>query len=200
MKKFLTVVALLCMILTATSALAASVPSKTADDLTKVEIAETETGVVADPSFSVAVTEPTEKITGEVTAMQEFAAQDKPVVEFFPAEVQQEIAAVLPETVAVADVVAYELVPVVVENYEENYGDVVIDFEFATVFPEETEVIVLLGLPKAEVAEGEDAIEWIVKTGVVSEGKISILFTQEELVRMDVEEALLVVMGAPIAE
>lgn len=200
MKKFLTVMTLICMLLSATSALAASVPSKTADDLTSVEVAETETGVVADPSFAVAVTEPTEKITAEVTAMQQFAAEAKPVVEFFPAEVQQEIAAVLPETVAVEDVVAYELVPVSVDNYDEAYGDVTIDFEFATVFPEESEVIVLLGLPKADAAEGEEAIEWTVKTGTVSEGKISILFTQEELVRMNVEEALLVVMGAAIAE
>ena len=200
MKKFLTVVCLLCMLLTATTALAASVPSKTADDLTNVEITETETGVVADPSFAVAVVEPTETVSAKVTEMQEFAAEEKPVVEFFPAEVQQEIVAVLPEEAAAAELIAYELVPVSVENYDETYGDVAINFEFATVFPEESEVIVLLGLPKAEVAEGEDPTEWIVKVGTVVEGKISILFTQEELVRMAEGEALMVVLGAPIAE
>lgn len=200
MKKFLTVVCLLCMLLTATTALAASVPSKTADDLTNVEITETETGVVADPSFAVTVVEPTETVSAKVTEMQEFAAKEKPVVEFFPAEVQQEIVAVLPEEAAAAELIAYELVPVSVENYDETYGDVAISFEFATVFPEESEVIVLLGLPKAEVAEGEDPTEWIVKVGTVVEGKISILFTQEELVRMAEGEALMVVLGAPIAE
>lgn len=195
MKKFLALVTLLCMVLTSTAALASSVPSKTADDLTQVEVGTTETGVVPETSFAVAVTEPTEKITAEVTAMQEFVAEAKPVVEFFPAETQEAIAAVLPETVKAEEVVVYELAPVAVSNYDEAYGDVTVDFAFATVFPEDSEVIVLLGLPGAE-----DAIEWIVKTGTVSEGKVSVVFTQEELAVMNVEDALMVVMGAPIAE
>lgn len=197
MKKFLALVTLLCMVLTSTAALAASVPSKTADDLTKVEAVATETGVEVEETFTVAVIPETEKITTEVTAMRDFVAEEKPLVEFFPEEVKQEIVAKLPETVAAEEVVAYELVPVTVENYDEKYGDIAIAFEFATVFPEESEVIVLLGLPNAEA---EDGMEWTVKTGTVANGKVSVLFTQEELARMNVEEALLVVMGAPIAE
>ena len=196
MKKFLALVTLLCMVLTSTAAMATAIPSKTADDLTQVEIGTTETGATVDPTFTVAVVEESETVAAEIEAMRAVVAEEKPVVEYFPAEVKEEIAAVLPAETTVDTAVVYELVPMTVANYDEQYGDVEVKIALATAFEEETELVVLLGLPTVD-GEGMD---WTVKTGVVENGMVKVLFTQEELVAMENVEALVVVMGAPIAE
>lgn len=195
MKKFLALVTLICMVLTTTAAFAAF-PSKTAGDLTQVGAVETVTGVETDPTFAIVVAEETEKITAEIETMREFVAAEQPLLTYFPEEVQQEVVAVMPETFDAAAAVAYELVPVSVVNYDETYGDVDAEFAFATAFPEGTEVVILLGLPNADAVNGMD---WTVKQGTVAEGVVRVPFTQEELVRMQDENALMVIMSAPIA-
>lgn len=195
MKKFLALVTLVCMVLTSTAAMASAVPSKTADDLTQVEIGTTETGVAVEPTFTVAVVEENETIAAEIEAMRAVVAEEKAVAEYFPAEVKEEIAAALPAEATVETAVVYELVPMTANEYKEEYGDVEVKIAVATAFADETELVVLLGLPKADGV----GMDWTVKSGVVENGMVKVLFTQEELVQMETVEALIVVMGAPMA-
>lgn len=195
MKKFLALVTLICMVLAASVAFAAF-PSKTADDLTQIGVVETTTGVAIDPSFTIAVTDPTEAITAQVDSMRAVVEAEQPLLTYFPEEVQQQVVAVMPADFDVNAAVAYELVPVTVANYDEAYGDVAAEFTFATAFPEGTQVVVLLGMPNAEAENGMD---WIVKQGTVAKGVVRLQFAQEELVRMQADDALMVIMSAPIA-
>ncbi len=192
MKKFLALVTLVCMTLTAVAAFA-EFPSKTAGDLTQIGAIETVTGVEVDPSFAIVVAEETEEIAAQIESMREVVAAGQALLTFFPEAVQQEVLAVMP---AAETAVAYELVPVAAANYEEAYGDVEVEFAFATAFEEGTEVVVLLGMPNAEAENGMD---WVVKQGVVAEGVVRVTFTQDELVRMEADNALMVIMSAPIA-
>ena len=95
MKKFLALVTLVCMVLSATVAFA--FPSKTADDLTQIDAIETETGVVADPSFAIIVVEANETLAAEIENMRAVVENEQPLLTYFPEEVQQEVPAVMPE-------------------------------------------------------------------------------------------------------
>ena len=193
MKKFLALMTIVCMVLTASVAFAAF-PSKTAEDLTQVGTVESTTGVEVDPTFAIVVAEPTEEINAEVEAMRELVEAEQPLLTYFPEEVQQEVVAAMPETFDANTAVAYEVVTVAAANYDETYGDVAAEFTFATEFAEETKVVVLIGLPNAE-----GGMDWVVKSGVVVNGAVRIEFTKDELVLMQSENALMVIMSAPIA-
>lgn len=184
MKKFLTLVTLVCMVLTATVALA-DFPSKTAEDLTVVGTTESVAGVELTDDFAVYVTEPTEEINAEVAAIFEYVAEN-PIVTYLPEETQTAIADL---GVDAATLVGYEAVAVACDNYKAEYGDVSAEMTFATVFPESSEVIVLV-----------KTTEWSVQKAVVENGIVKVLYTGAELTYMDETPALVLVLANEIAE
>lgn len=190
MKKFLALVTLVCMVLTATVAFA--FPSKTAQDMTNV--------TCDFEGWSIYVTDPSEIIEEEVKLMGEHVATE-PIATFFDADVQEKLAEVKPEAVAdVNELIAYELVPVECDGYKAEYGDAYADFEFATAFEDGTELTVMLGLPKEYVEENTDALTWTVQKCVVENGKVRVQFLQEELLQMEEKiPALMVVLSAELA-
>lgn len=208
MKKFLTLVALVCMVLSSTVAFAQAFPSKTAQDMTTVKLNEmsgTCELTTCDHSagaficWSIFVTEPSELIEEEVKLMGEHVAAES-IATFFDAEVQEQLPEFKPEAVAdVNELIAYELVAVACDGYKETYGDAVASFTFATAYEEGAEVTVMLGLPKETVEENTDALTWSVQKCVVENGKINVKFLQKELVQMEEIPALLVVLSAELA-
>lgn len=184
MKKFLALVTLVCMVLTATAAFAAF-PSKTAQDLYDIRIGGNTTGAVMTSDFSIFMTEPTDAIEEEVKAMGEFVAT-APIAEYFDEETQAKLAEVAADPAAL---VAYEAVAVACDNYKAEYGDVDANFTFATVFPEGSEVVVMTKT---------DA--WSVQKAVVENGMIKVLFTGAELTAMDEAPSLMLVLANPIEE
>ena len=184
MKKFLALVTLVCMVLTATVAFAAF-PSKTAEDLYTIRIADNSTDAALAPDFAIFITEPTDAINEEVKAIYEFVA-DAPIANYFAEETQAKLA----ETVAdPAALVGYEAVAVACDNYKAEYGDVDADFTFATAFPEGSEVVVMV---KTD--------DWSVQKSVVENGLIKVLFTGAELTAMDETPSLMLVLANEIAE
>lgn len=183
MKKFLALMTLVCMVLTATVAFA--FPSKTAQDLTTVVPGAASTGVALADGFCIFVTEPTEAITEEVLAIYEFVAE-APIANYFDEETQTKLAEVCADPAAL---LGYEAVAVACDNYVAEYGDVDADFTFATVFPEGTEVYVLV-----------KTAEWSVQKAVVENGIVKVLFTGAELTAMDETPSLMLVLANEIAE
>lgn len=183
MKKILALVTLVCMVLTATAAFA--FPSKTAQDLTDIVTGTPVNGTPADPSFSIFVADPTKEIEAEVKAMREHA-ETAAVATYFDEETQAKLAEAAADPAAL---LAYELVPVACANYEAEYGDVPADFTFATVFPEGSEVVVMIKT---------DA--WSVQKCVVEDGKVEVLFTGAELAAMENAPKLMVVLSTPVEE
>ena len=165
MKKILALVVLVCVVLSATVALAAY-PSKTVQNLTTVEVEAAVNGAELEDVFSIFVTDPSTKIKEEVKLITKHV-ETEPVATYYP-EKQQEKLAELFEVPA--ELVAYELVPVACKNYKAEYGDVTALFTFATPFAEGTELAVAI------MTEG-----WTVQKCVVKEGKVSVLFLGEEL-------------------
>ena len=183
MKKFLALVTLVCMVLTATAAFA--FPSKTAEDLYTVTPGSTSTGVALEHGFAIFLTDPTKAIEEEVVAIYKHVAE-APIATYFDEETQAKLAEV---AVDPAVLLGYEAVAVACDNYKAEYGDVDADFTFATVFPEGSEVVVML---KTE--------EWSVQKAVVENGLIKILFTGEELTIMDETPCLMLVLANEIEE
>lgn len=183
MKKFLALVTLVCMVLTATAAFA--FPSKTASDLYDVTVGDASTGVELDPGFAIFITEPTKAIEEEVKAIYEFVAE-QPIANYFDEETQTKLAELTADPAAL---LGYEAVAVACANYKAEYGDVDADFIFATAFPEGSEVIVLVKT---------DA--WTVQKSVVENGEVNVVFTGAELTYMDETPALMLVLANPIAE
>jgi len=182
MKKFLALVTLVCMVLTATAAFA--FPSKSAQDMTTVVTGTPTNGVVADPGFAIFVTDPTVEIEEEVMAIYKFVANDV-IANYFDEETQTKLAEVAADPAAL---IGYEAVPVACCNYKAEYGDVDADFTFATVFPEGTELVVMI---KTDV--------WSVQKAVVENGIVKILFTGEELTVMENSPKLMLVLSEAIA-
>lgn len=183
MKKFLALMTLVCLVLTATAAFA--FPSKTATDLTTVTPGAASTGVALDPGFSIFVTEPTKAITDEVEVIGKHVAE-APIATYFSEETQAELAELTADPAAL---LGYEAVAVACANYKAEYGDVDAKFTFATVWPEGSEVIVMI---KTE--------EWSVQKAVVENGEIKVLFTGAELTSMDETPSLMLVLSTPIEE
>ncbi|MBQ8201324.1 MAG: hypothetical protein IJZ74_06120 [Clostridia bacterium] len=183
MKKFLALVTLVCMVLTASVAFAAF-PSKTAQDLTAAETGMPVNGVVPEAGFAIFVTDPTEPIEAEIAAMADHVATDV-IATYYDEETQAKLAELVADPAAL---VAYELVPVACSGYKAEYGDVPAKFVFATAFEEGAELTVAV---KTDV--------WSVQKCVVEEGKVEVLFTGAELTQMEAAPALMVVMSTPIA-
>jgi len=181
MKKFLALVTLVCMVLTATAAFA--FPSKTADDLILIDVGPTLDGTPIEADFAIFVTEPTEAIEEEIKAMAKHA-ETQPIATYYDEETQKALAELIanPE-----ELVAYELAAVACDNYKDEYGSVFAKFTFATPFAEGADVYVALQ------TEG-----WAVQKCVVENGKVEVLFAQAELQYMDNTPALMVVMSTPI--
>ena len=174
MKKILALVTLICMVLVSTTAMAASVYSKKSSDLMSVENLE----IAAE----------TEQIAAELAAMAQYAAGNASFTGYFAEDVQQEIA----KNIKSETVVAYEATPVAAKNYTEADGEVEADFQFATQYADDADVVVVVGF------EGEGGITWTAKKATVVGGVVRVLFTAEEMVRMNAQQALVVVLSAPI--
>ena len=184
MKKFLALLTLLCMVLTATAALAAF-PSKTADDLVAFDAVQSAAGAELAADFAIAVAEPTQEIADEVAAIYAFVAQN-PIAAYLPQATQDKIAEVYGDASAL---VGYEAVAVACDNYAEMYGDVKAEMTFATVFPEGSEVVVLV-----------KTADWSVQKAVVENGAVKVTFAADELISMNETPALMLVLAGAIAE
>lgn len=168
----------------------ANTPSRSYDDMTEITTAQAD-------NWELFVADPSEIIEAEVAAMIKHVA-DQPIVTFFDAPVQDEIAKTLSAEDA-ASLIAYELIPLACKGYQPAFNNVAADMTFATLFDENEELIVLIGLPKAEADDG-NLLTWTVQRSVQLEGKVRVMFTEEELVQMESTPALLVVLSAPIGE
>lgn len=85
-----------------------------------------------------------------------------------------------------------EFMPVVVENYEESYGDVTATFQFSTPYAQGEEVLVLVGVINALTGE----VEWVALAGVgTADGGIEVTFTAAILSAIQSNTAMMAVVS-----
>lgn len=212
MKKILCLVlALLCL---SAYAMAESVPSKNTSDMVSVEIDATsnpdlpvDSGLVVlpvleeDEAHATAYAEPIALCQEEIAKLAENVAQSEESaetsgVEAYFGEVHDSEGnvVVLSEALAAQTLDVFEFMPLIVENYEDTYGDVTLTFQFKTPYAEGEELLVLVGIRNSETGE----IAWTAfeGVGIVEEGSVQVVFTPEIMDAIQNNMALLAVVSA----
>ena len=185
MKKLLGI--MLALALTVAVGAAYATPSKTASDLTQVGTASIP-GVVAYVASSQAgvnaaaavVTDMAAKATAGVTAAG-----------FFGEALQADIAAALPAGTDLSALAVNELVPVALSGYTAGMGDVVVPFQFATVYQEGQPVVAMLGFVGAD-----GVVEWhVLQAEVVAGGIVNVTIPADLALRMTTETTVLAILN-----
>lgn len=215
MKKLVSLIIAMILVLSAAAYAEAAVPSKTTTDNTVVEKVETSTGVVVEETFAIVVTPDPEPVVKEITNLYQYVVEEqKAPITYFPEETKTKVLEVLAVKLAgvekveeIEDIEAIENLPdleqmeinefITVEtfDYKEEYGDIKTNFVFVTEYKAEQQVVVLFGLYTGEVDEnGEFIVEWIVLDATVEEdGSLTVVIPQEEMLKM--QEAQSVAMA-----
>lgn len=183
MKKVLSMLLVVMLVLASVSALAEEVPSKTAENLTVVNEVVAENGVVL-----VEVVEPAEQVTGYMGHVVEVAVDPSfNVMDLFTEETKAAVA----EKIGEAAVEMNEIIAADVLTEAAETGAVVVNVTFPTVYaPEQTLVAVAI------VFHGE-VVEEIVLDAVANEdGTVSITFPAEAIQKMvDADEIALAILN-----
>ena len=196
MKKWLALVVAALLALSTMVAFADVTPSKDTSDNTKIvdESIETSTGVAIADDFIAAIPEETpEKVNEVVKELFDTTTKGEDAIKYFPEDIQKAIEEKLPEGVTLSDLELNEIIALVIENYDEAYGDIDIVFAFNTLYKPEQTIFALLGnytADKADEVEAEDGVEWTLLDAVGQEdGTVKVTFTQEALMAAEAADA-----------
>jgi len=194
MKKWLALVVAALLALSTMVAFADVTPSKDTSDNAKIveESIETSTGVAIADDFIAAIPEETpEKVNEVVKELFDTTTKGEDAIKYFPEDIQKAIEEKLPEGVTLSDLELNEIIALVIENYDEAYGDIDIVFAFNTLYKPEQTIFALLGNYTADKAvEAEDGVEWMLLDAVGQEdGTVKVTFTQDALKAAEAADA-----------
>lgn len=194
MKKIVGIVLVLALLMTV--ALAESVPSKSTADMTTVTVVVPETvpsdaGLVIMPVVEDTETVYVEKVEQCRVEVEKLAASA--TVEEYFGEVKNPLGEIvsLKEVLETETLSVHEFMPIVVDNYEAEYGSVTVVFQFATPYEIEQTVIVLIGVPDEITGE----LVWTALEGVVTEEGIQIEFDEGTLELAQNSDAIMAVVS-----
>lgn len=176
----------------------AFIPSKDAGDLTQEqeEITSADGSVLPD-SFRIFVREHTDTTRQELNRLQtQMTQENKPIAACFDEALQNQMSLLL-ETDDTDSLICYNANFLGAENYEDTYGDVIAGFRFATVYPDGTRLVCLLGTLKEEET-GESPFDWAALRGEVKDGYVYITFPQQLIPVMEEKGALALILSEPI--
>lgn len=186
MKRMLCVLVTLSLLLAAATASAAVVSKTTTDNTTVQSIVAVDNTTVIEETFVVEIAQDEEEVVQEIANLYAFVTtEQKAPVEFFPVEVQEKVAEILPEEVKAETLECTEFVTVRELGYKESYGDVVVNFSFVTQYKAAQKVVVLMGFYTGEVdEEGNPVVEWFpIEATALEDGTLDVVMTQEMLVK-----------------
>lgn len=141
-KWFALLVAIVLLSVSATSL--AATPSKTTEDMAHVWATRTSTGMLLS-GFITFTQEPTALATEQLAAMRAYVGSGEPIAGYFPADVQQQIAALMPDAAQSDTLTMAEFASLALLDYQDEYGDMVFHFIFATQFNPEQTLIAMVG-------------------------------------------------------
>ena len=173
-------------------------PSKTAEDTTQVVNLESEDGADLAEDFRIVVVDESDVIRDELERIGRHV-QGNPVCTWLPEASQSEIQLLLKDDLSRDELLVYDYLPLITENYVDTYGDVVTSFTFATPYEEGQQVVTVLGLPRTDaVGADETLMTWAVQRAQVNaNGEVEIVFDQLALIGMGEETGLLLVLCEP---
>ena len=135
--------------------------SKDSGDVNGMRYWYSEWGEKIADDFRVWLVDLTEPMQAEVQRIGEHVAQGRAILDYFPLERKAEALLMLPADVAPADLVAYDIIAMMDENYKDTYGDVNVEVVFGTAYDPEKAMVILAGFANEEDPQAP-FVEWYV--------------------------------------
>lgn len=189
---------LMLVVMTATAvslACAATVPSKTTQDLAKVVSVTSDVGAAMPDDLLISLLKETESADKALKQLVEFTDQGLAPVRFFNETVQGEIASMLPGGADPDQLVIDEFSPMIVKHKAESSGGVTASFQFATVYEDGQTVVVLVGIVTGTDAQGNPVIDWTPIRAEVENGLVKAYFPEELLTLLNSKDAMIAVLS-----
>lgn len=176
--------------------------SKDSGDVNGMRYWYSEWGEKIEDNFRVWLVDLTEPMQAEVLRIGEHVAAGKPILDYFPQERKAEALLMLPADVTPADLVAYDVIALMDENYKDTYGDVNVEIVFGTTYDPEKAMVILAGFANEEDPQAP-FVEWYVlrakaleaKAGQEKSDAVEIGLKQLFLPGMEEKPLMLVVMS-----
>lgn len=184
------------------------VPSKDAGDLLSEygQITQAD-GTPLPDDFRIFIRAHTDLTLNEIQRLQAFMQQDnQPIAAYFSEDLQSQMALLL-ENIQPDSLICYNANFLGAENYVKTYGDAIAGFRFATLYPDGTQVLCLLGTLKSPLPQEqrtlsilpeESAFDWFVLRSEAKDGYVWITFPQQLIPIMEQEGALALILSQPI--
>lgn len=135
--------------------------SRDSGDVNGIRYWYSEWGEKIEDNFRVWLVDLTEAMQAEVLRIGEHVASGEPILDYFPEERKAEALLMLPADVAPADMMAYDVIALMDENYKDTYGDVNVEIVFGTNYAPEKAMIILAGFVNEDAPEAPFT-EWYV--------------------------------------
>lgn len=183
-KKWMAMLMSALLIVSLAAGASATAPSKTTEDLVYAARSET-TG-----TFGVSVVANDPLVQAVIKKIEAFLGQGGAVVNYFPDGVKSNILGKFPSGTSADSIVANEIVSISTAGYDATYGDVVVTFGFATVYPS--------GAPLAAVAgviDGQGNVEWIVLDASAVGGQVQVSMTKAAIEKMATGSVMLAILS-----
>lgn len=179
-----------------------SVFSKTSSDVYRTHRWYTESGAVIEDDFRLFLVSLTDPMQQEILRIGEHVGEELPVLDYFPEERKAEALLMLPENVPEENLVAYDILALMDENYKDTYGDINVELGFGTTYDMEKPVIVLAGFADEDATE-QPYFDWYVLRAEAIEtcrnetetDMLRVGLKQLNLPRMEEEPLMLVVIS-----
>jgi hypothetical protein len=197
MKKKLKVLVLAVLLMISTMGYAA-VPSKTTGDMATVAAITSVSGAPLAADFAVELIAEAPAASQELVKVAEVVSAGGTPVSYF-ADKQEGIALLVPEGFDANTLEMNEFSPLTAINYDENYGDVVVSFEFVTEYTDGQTVVAMVGVVTGVNADGTAIVEWYALKAEVNNGLVQVHFTQEVLAKLNGTEAMIAILSEPTA-
>jgi hypothetical protein len=138
----------------------------------------------------------------EILRIGEHVQEELPILDYFPEERKAEALQMLPENIPEEDLIAYDILAQMDENYKDTYGDINVELRFGTTYDTEKPVVVLAGFAVQDAQE-QPYMDWYVLRAEALETRqnetqtdmLRVGLKQLNLPRMEEEPLMLVVIS-----
>lgn len=178
-------------------------PSKQAEDTTRIVETVTENGTAKPDDFELEIVPETSLIQRELELLGQYVTeQQQPALSWLPEEDQNRVRYLLGTDGN--DLIVSDYVSLITRDFRPTDGDAVGSLSFATPYQEGQTIVTALGLPKESSSTSDSSksqMDWIVQPATVrANGVVDVVFDQLALIDMDTETGLLLMLSVPNAE
>ena len=203
MKKWMTILVAVMLVLSMTTAFAAGVPSKTTTDTTTIVGITSATGAQLPEGFEVQIVPDTAMTVDLIDKLVDHTKAGNDVIDFFDPEIQNEILNHLNANKPATEALTlddlrpwqiYEIVSIDAVNAEDDMSDVIVTFQFATPYKMDQRMVGIMDNFNGERVEVEpNVFEFVSEktvldaevTAVTEEGsQVAVTFPAEAIMKI----------------